>query len=140
MRCVIAGSRGLGLKDDGFKKTQMTLEECPFVEEAFTKCEWYDRIEEIVSGVARGIDNLGEQLAEKRGLEISKFPADWSVGRKAGHLRNADMAKYTDIAIVLWDGRSKGTRNMIEQMRKVKKPCLVFLVTDGVIRGFKQTS
>ena len=111
----------------------MSLDECPFVEQAFTKCDWSGKIIEIVSGTARGIDNLGEQFAETQGLELVKFPANWSMGKQAGHVRNGDMAKYTDIAIVLWDGVSNGSRNMIKQMKKMDKPCFVFIVRDGKI-------
>ena len=123
MKCVIAGSRSLGTTSDG---GQMTLNECQWMEQMFTECEWSDRITEIVSGTAKGVDQLGEQLAEKLNLELTKFPANWSMGRGAGHIRNADMAKYADIAIVYWDGHSKGSKNMIYQMKKLGKPCVVY--------------
>ena len=32
---------------------------------------------EIVSGCAKGADTLGIQFAEKYGLKLAKFPADW---------------------------------------------------------------
>lgn len=131
LKCVIAGSRSVGLKEVNGNWVQMTLEECPFVMEAFTKCEWSDKILEIVSGTARGVDNLGEQLAMNLNLNLCKFPADWSLGRGAGHIRNRDMAKYTDIAIILWDGYSKGSKNMISEMKKLGKPCIVFIVREG---------
>lgn len=133
LKCVIAGSRSLGLKEAHGILIQMTLNECPFVEEVFTKCEWSDKILKIVSGTARGIDNLGEQLADKLGLDIVKFPADWSQGKIAGHIRNKDMAKYCDMAIVIHDGVSKGSINMIEQMKKLNKPCLVYIIRNGEI-------
>lgn len=122
MKCVIAGSRSLGTDSDG---QQMTLDECPWLELMFTECEWCDKITEIVSGTAKGVDQLGEQLAKKRGLKLAKFPAHWYLGKGAGHIRNKDMADYTDIAIVYWDGHSKGAENMILQMKKVGKPCIV---------------
>ena len=114
MKCIIAGSRNIA--------------NYGFIEQSFLKCSWSDKIVEIVSGTARGVDNLGEQLAEKFGLEVTKFPADWQrFGKRAGHLRNADMAKYTDIAIVVMSyGGTNGSLNMIENMRKLGKPCLVF--------------
>jgi len=129
MKCVIAGSRSLGLKENIHGSwVQMDLEECPFVEEGVKLCDWVDRISEIVSGTARGIDNLGEQLAEKFDLEKALFPADWNRGRGAGHIRNKDMAIYCDLAIIFWDGVSAGTKNMIEQMEKVKKPYILYKV------------
>ncbi len=131
LKCVIAGSRSLGLKDVNGKLIQMTLDECSFIEVGFTKCEWWGKITEIVSGTARGVDNLGEQLSDKLSLELTKFPANWSMGKRAGHIRNGDMAKYCDMAIIFHDGVSKGSKNMIEQMKKLNKPYVVFIVRGG---------
>lgn len=73
---------------------------------------------EIVSGRARGADLLGEKYAKEKGLNITKFPANWNkLGLAAGHIRNGEMADYADILIAFWDGESTGTKNMIEQAR-----------------------
>lgn len=48
IKCVIAGSRSLGLKELDGRLVQMLLDECLFVEEVFTKCEWSGRISKIV--------------------------------------------------------------------------------------------
>lgn len=70
---------------------------------------------EIVSGTARGADKFGENTAKTWGLPLKKFPADWSLGKKAGYLRNKQMAEYGThlIAIVDLTFESKGTRHMI---------------------------
>lgn len=69
---------------------------------------------EVVSGKARGADSLGERYALENSLPIAEFPADWNtLGKKAGYLRNADMAEYADGCVVFWDGASKGTQHMI---------------------------
>ena len=69
---------------------------------------------EIVSGCAKGVDTLGIQFAEKYGLKLTKFPADWDkYGKSAGYRRNAEMAKYADVLFAFWDGKSKGTQHMI---------------------------
>lgn len=70
---------------------------------------------EIVSGGAKGADILGEMYAKKRGFPIKKFVPDWSYhGKRAGYLRNEDMAIYADALIVFWDEMSKGTKHMID--------------------------
>ena len=131
MRVVIAGSRDLGTyRDEKMRRVQKSLEDCPWMEEAFNLCDWSDRITEIVSGKAIGIDNLGEQLADKLELEKTIFEAQWDTyGNRAGPIRNADMADYTDIAIVIMKaGWSSGSRDMVKQMQKRKKPVLIFEV------------
>lgn len=70
---------------------------------------------EIVSGTARGTDQLGELYAANHGLSVTRFPAEWErYGKSAGYKRNAQMAEYADAAIVFWDGKSKGSRHMID--------------------------
>jgi hypothetical protein len=74
---------------------------------------------EIVSGTAKGADQLGEKYATERGYAIKKFPADWDKhGRSAGYIRNEEMAKYADALIAFWNGNSKGTEHMINLAKK----------------------
>lgn len=69
---------------------------------------------EIVSGGARGADSLGERYAHENNLQLKIFPANWNLGKHAGFLRNKEMADYADALIAFWDGKSKGTKMMIE--------------------------
>ncbi|WZE63641.1 GTP-binding domain [Maribacter phage Panino] len=81
---------------------------------------------EIVSGTANGADKMGEAYAYSRGFTVKRFPADWDgLGKRAGAVRNAEMAEYCDAAIIFWDGASKGTKNMIDNMKKIGKPHIV---------------
>lgn len=70
---------------------------------------------QIVSGTANGADKLGERYARDRGYGIEQFPANWDAfGKRAGYLRNSQMADYADALIAFWDGESKGTKHMID--------------------------
>jgi len=69
---------------------------------------------EVVSGAAKGADSLGEQYAKEKGYPIKQFPADWSLGKRAGYLRNFQMSEYATHCICFWDGESPGTKLMIE--------------------------
>ena len=81
---------------------------------------------EIVSGTARGADALGEQYANEHNLPIKQFPADWDkYGKRAGYLRNNQMADYADYLVAFWDGKSPGTKHMIQFMTDLKKPVYV---------------
>lgn len=80
-------------------------------------------ITEVVSGGAVGVDRLGEQWARDHNVPVVRFLPDWKrFGKPAGHFRNADMASYGDALIAIWNGESPGTKNMIESMRRFKKP------------------
>lgn len=79
-------------------------------------------ISEIVSGGARGADSLGEKYALENNIPIKLFPANWNqYGKSAGFIRNREMAQYADFLIVFWDGESKGTKHMIDLMKKENK-------------------
>lgn len=75
----------------------------------------------IVSGTARGADKLGERYARERGYTIKRFPADWDKnGKRAGYIRNEEMAKYADACVCFWDEASRGTKHMIDLATRYK--------------------
>jgi hypothetical protein len=83
-------------------------------------------ITQVVSGCAPGVDQLGEEWAAHVGLPVRKFPADWRMFRaQAGFIRNRQMAENADALIAIWDGRSRGTRHMIETAGKFGLPVYV---------------
>ena len=77
----------------------------------------------IVSGCACGADKIGERYAEENGFQVEKYPADWrKYGRSAGPKRNKKMAEVCDYVICFWDGKSRGTKSMIDYAKKYNKP------------------
>jgi hypothetical protein len=100
MRCIIAGSRGAERAD---------------VDRAMAACPFTDEVTEVISGMARGADKFGEDWGTSKRLKILRMPADWNrYGKRAGYLRNVEMAKVADALVAVWDGTSPGTRHMIE--------------------------
>ena len=75
----------------------------------------------IVSGGAMGADKLAEKYARKNQLEIIIFPADWSIGPRAGPERNKKIVAQSDELFAFWDGESKGTRSTITISQKQNK-------------------
>ncbi len=77
----------------------------------------------VLSGGASGADALGERYARENGFEIERYPAQWAkFGKSAGPKRNRQMAEVCDYVICFWDGRSRGTKSMIEYARRYGKP------------------
>lgn len=73
----------------------------------------------IISGAARGVDRQGELIAAEHKIRVERAPAKWlTLGRAAGHIRNAEMAATADALVAVWDGVSPGTKNMIHEARK----------------------
>lgn len=101
MKVIIAGSRD-------FNDYELLREKCD-------KALSLQKSVEVVSGTARGADLLGERYATERGYLITQFKPDWDkYGKRAGYLRNTEMADYADALIAFWDGESKGTKHMID--------------------------
>lgn len=106
MKCIIAGSRSI--------TNYLT------VANAVAKSGWADKITEVVSGQAIGVDTLGEHWAKSEGIPVKPFPVtkeDYRIyGRyQAPKIRNTRMAEYGDALIVVWDGESGGSKDMKEK-------------------------
>lgn len=71
-------------------------------------------ITEVVSGTAMGVDRMGEVWAKENNIPISYFPAQWNIyGKRAGYIRNEEMARNAEALIAVWDSESRGTLHMI---------------------------
>jgi hypothetical protein len=99
MKTIIAGSR--------------TCTDINHIMSAIADCGWIPT--EIISGTARGVDQLGETWAIANNTPLKRFPADWTKhGKSAGYIRNVEMAENADALIAIWDGVSRGTKHMID--------------------------
>ena len=90
----------------------------------------YDRLVEVVCGMAPGADMSGHRWAMTRGVPVKEMGAEWErLGKRAGKIRNLAMAEYADRAIVFWDGDSNGSTNMHAWMSVLDKPSKVYTKT-----------
>lgn len=131
MKVVIAGSRTISAYRQvaGMPKGCMERHHDNFraLVKAIDESRWL--ITEVGCGLAPGADTIGEMWAKDCRIPIRFFRANWvTFGRRAGMLRNKEMAQWADAAIILWDGVSNGTRNMKAEMELLDKPALVKLV------------
>lgn len=103
-KIIIAGSRGF-TDYDLLQRTLNTYGISPH--------------DKIISGTANGADKLGEKYANENSIEVKRFPAEWDkYGKSAGYKRNEQMALYADSLIAFWDGKSKGTKHMIDLAKR----------------------
>jgi hypothetical protein len=128
MKTIIAGSRHATYAD-----FISGMNSCPFL----------DDITEVVSGKADGIDSFGEEFAIANDIHIEPFIAEWNnfdlpiVVRKlnkfgkeynaaAGTVRNRQMAEYADALILIYDGKSSGSKDMLKITKKHKLKIYVY--------------
>jgi predicted Rossmann fold nucleotide-binding protein DprA/Smf involved in DNA uptake len=86
----------------------------------------YPQVTMIISGGARGADELARQFAFERGIEIREYLPEWKRhGRAAGQIRNRLIIDDADAVLAFWDGSSKGTRGGLEYARKQGKEIVI---------------
>lgn len=100
MKTIIAGSRHI---------TDLDIVRSAIAESGF-------QISEVVCGCAVGVDTVGSWWAVIESVPITRFKPNWNThGKAAGPIRNRQMAEYAEALIAVWDGKSRGTKNMIEE-------------------------
>lgn len=120
-KIIIAGSRDF----NSFETLKKACMQSGF----FTREMLVNKSFEIVSGGARGVDKMGEDLARMLGTEPKIFEVtkeEWrKIGPSAGPRRNIKMGNYADKLIAIRVNNSKGTTHMIEYMKSLNKPVFV---------------
>ena len=119
---LVCGSRGICNYEMFSSKLDHLLSEVP---------QW--RIH-IITGDARGVDEMARRYAEERGFELHTFYAMWNLyGKSAGFRRNASMFKFlmdnfqNPGCFAMWDGQSKGTKDSIRLARLMQIPLRIFI-------------
>lgn len=110
MRVAVIGSRGLYVEDLGSYLPEGTTE--------------------IVSGGARGVDASARKYALRHGLKLTEFLPEYSrYGRGAPLRRNIAIIESADLVLAFWDGRSKGTKHVIDNCKKRNIPVQIYGMT-----------
>lgn len=100
MKVAIIGSRGLTITDFS-----------PYLPAETT---------EIVSGGARGIDQSAKEFALRNGFKYTEFLPDYARYKKGAPLmRNTEIIAYADMVIAFWDGKSRGTKFVIDKCGEI---------------------
>lgn len=76
----------------------------------------------VISGGARGVDEMARDAADFYGFVSVEYRADWEgLGRGAGMARNTLIVEQSDIVVAFWDGASRGTRDTMKKAHAVDK-------------------
>lgn len=90
----------------------------------------------VISGCAQGVDKIAAEIAREHGLEVIEMPADWKKhGKRAGFIRNEEMAEIADGLLAIWDGMSSGTHHMINTMHEMGKRFRIVLTSQDTRRS-----
>mgnify|MGYP004667091135 FL=1 len=83
---------------------------------------------EIVSGGARGTDTCAREYAVRNNIKLTEFLPEYErYGRSAPLKRNLLIIDYADYVLAFWDGKSYGTKYVIDNCKKKNKPVRVLI-------------
>ncbi|MBO4949651.1 MAG: DUF2493 domain-containing protein [Clostridia bacterium] len=84
---------------------------------------------EIVSGGAKGVDTSAREYAITNSIKLTEFLPDYEKYKRGAPLkRNIQIIEYADVVIAFWDGKSKGTKFVIDNCNKIGKKVVVFTI------------
>ena len=87
---------------------------------------------EIVSGGARGVDTSAREYAIRHNIKLTEFLPEYQrYGRSAPLRRNISIIEYSDLVLAFWDGKSKGTKFVIENCKKKHVPIRIIPVNES---------
>lgn len=82
-----------------------------------------DDADMIISGGANGIDRLAAEFAKAKGISFLEILPEYEkYGRCAPLVRNRKIVDVADFVIIIWDGKSRGSKFVIDYCKKVGKP------------------
>jgi len=84
----------------------------------------------VIHGGASGVDTAAGNVAYRMGFRTKVYPANWKLyGKSAGYIRNKQMLDEgkPDLVLAFWDGKSRGTKMMIELAKRAGIETKIFL-------------
>lgn len=127
MKVIVSGSRSI----------TSGVHAC--INRAIEEAGW-GAVDLVVSGGAEGVDERAEDWAKEQEIPCYILPAEWEEnGKAAGAARNAKMAEIGDALIAIWDGSSKGTRDMMRKAHTEGLPIFLVNLGDGTTQMIDPT-
>lgn len=85
-----------------------------------------ENITEIISGGAKGVDASARVYALTHGIKLTEFLPEYEkYGRSAPLKRNITIIEHADLVLAFWDGKSHGTKFVIDNCKKRNIPIIV---------------
>ncbi len=97
----------------------------------------------VIHGGAKGVDQIAGLWASHKGYPVTVYPARWDIyGRRAGYIRNKIMVDLAEAALVVWDGKSKGTKHTMDLAVAAGLPLVIVVrnpeeVSDRPFKGYE---
>jgi hypothetical protein len=78
----------------------------------------------IIHGNCSGVDKTADRIARKHGWDVDIYNPNWSIGKKAGPIRNREMLENgkPEQCLLFLHPNSKGTKDMKNAIEEVGLP------------------
>lgn len=77
---------------------------------------------EIISGGAKGIDSCAREYAISNNIKLTEIlPEYGKYKRNAPLIRNIAIIENADLVLAFWDGKSRGTKFVIDKCKALGK-------------------
>ena len=108
MKVAVVGSRGLSVSNLGDYLPKETTE--------------------IISGGAKGVDTSARLYAQANGIKLTEFLPDYEKypGKIAPLKRNILIIEAADLVLAFWDGKSRGTKFVIDKCHEMGRTLIVY--------------
>lgn len=84
--------------------------------------------DELISGGAKGVDTLVKKYAVENNIKITELMPKYNkYGRAAPIVRNKLIVDLSDEVVAFWNGKSRGTKWVIDYCKKTGKSCKVII-------------
>ena len=88
-----------------------------------------DKPDCIISGGAKGVDTIAWKWAVDNNVEVIVYRPDYNKdGKFAALKRNDIIIEKADKILAFWNGKSTGTKYVIDNAKKLNKEVEVFLI------------
>lgn len=102
-----------------------TINNVDFIEKQISNFKF----DKIISGGAIGIDTIAKNYAIKNNIALLEILPDYKkFGKAAPIIRNKQIIENSDLILIFWDNKSKGTKFCIDYSQKLKKEICLILV------------
>lgn len=84
-------------------------------------------IESIISGGAVGTDTLARIYANQNNIPITEIKPNYNLGKHAPLIRNKEIVEKSNEVIAFWDGKSRGTKYVIDYATNKKEVTIYYV-------------
>lgn len=85
----------------------------------------------IVHSGSIGVDAIADSWAKANNIETIIYKPNYKVyGKRAPLVRDEEMVDFADVVIAFYDGKSRGTKYVINYSKKIGKKCIIHLIQE----------